>query len=84
MAYTARRPNFLIAIYRNTMTKDEFRRGQKILCVSGAPNKAGIYGCACCRKIADLRRFKKLARRMAKARLRNADRKEFAKQDLGS
>lgn len=62
------------------MTKDDFRRYQKPLCVSGAPNKMGIYGCSCCRKVSDLGDFKKFARHAAKVRLRRETRREIANE----
>ena len=57
------------------MTKDEFRKFQKAYCVSGAPNKAGMYGCRCCRKIGFLNHFKKWARDMAKTEFRRETKK---------
>ncbi len=58
---------------------DDFRRQQKALCINGAPNRPGKYGCACCRGGrrwgANLNEFKKVSRRLAKARLRQADRR---------
>lgn len=59
------------------MTKDEFRMEQKKMCFSGAPNKCGIYGCPCCRDISHLGKFKKFSRKLAKARLKRATRKEI-------
>lgn len=51
-------------------TIDGFRKYQKRLCLSGAPNHVGIYGCYCCRKIRNLNKFKKWARKVAKSKFR--------------
>lgn len=59
------------------MTKDSFRIFQKIECKSGAPNKAGIYGCSCCRKFASLKDFKKWSRRLARTKLKKQDIYDF-------
>jgi hypothetical protein len=57
------------------MTKDSFRRFQKVECLSGAKytiptNNARLYGCGCCRKIPSLNKFKKWSRRLARRRLK--------------
>lgn len=61
------------------MTKDEFRKFQKEDCHSGSPNKQGIYGCPCCRKLSNLNHFKKMSRKLAKGKLRNETRKFIEK-----
>ena len=63
------------------MTKDEFRAHQKPFCGSGAPNKVGIYGCPCCRMLSNLNHFKKVVRKVAKARFRQAT-KKFIRSEL--
>jgi hypothetical protein len=62
------------------MTTDPFRRHQKALCVSGAPNRAGLYGCSCCRKLYHLGDFKRFARKHAKTQLRRETKKLVAEQ----
>lgn len=56
---------------------DEFRELQKKECNDGSRNKKGKYGCACCRKLYKLNHFKKMSRRLAKARLRQRFKKEI-------
>jgi hypothetical protein len=51
------------------MTKDLFRRLQKIECLNGS-NREMLYGCSCCRKISTLNKFKKWSRRLARRRLK--------------
>lgn len=60
-------------------TKDAFRREQKKMCVSGAPNHVGIYGCSCCRMLSDKGDFKKASRKLAKARFRQMTKGEILK-----
>lgn len=57
---------------------DEFRQLQKQDCGDGSPNKRNQYGCACCRKLSKLNHFKKMSRRLAKARFRQRTKKEIA------
>ena len=57
------------------MTKDGYRRFQKIECISGAPNHVGIYGCGCCRKIHTLSLFKTFCRRNARAKFKEETKK---------
>lgn len=55
---------------------DDFRRQQKIQCLNGSPSGGRAkYGCPCCREISDLNTFKKVSRRLARAKLKNEDRK---------
>lgn len=55
---------------------DNFRKFQKAECKDGAPNGGKRpYGCPCCRKIGDLNTFKKHTRRLARARLKNEDKR---------
>jgi hypothetical protein len=62
------------------MTRDEFRKHQKPLCRSGAPNRQGIYGCPCCRKVSNTNEFKKFARKTAKTKLRAETQREIRTQ----
>lgn len=56
---------------------DDFRKLQKIECYDFTTKKSHKYGCYCCRKIANLARFKKFSRKRAKTRLRNSDNQKF-------
>ena len=62
------------------MTRDSFRREQKKMCLSGAPNHVGIYGCPCCRMTANLNSFKKESRKLAKVRSNREALKDIQKQ----
>lgn len=64
---------------------DEFRRFQKAQCFDGAPNGGRRpYGCACCRPIRNLNSFKKVSRRLSRARLRQQDRRDdFSRPKIG-
>lgn len=53
---------------------DDFRRIQKSHCLDGSSRKHK-YGCHCCRKFGNisLNQFKKISRKVAKAKLRNEE-----------
>jgi hypothetical protein len=56
---------------------DLFRQAQKRLCHDHSrPRGRAPYGCPCCRRIANLRRHKASSRRLARARLAAAFRRE--------
>jgi hypothetical protein len=55
---------------------DEFRKLQKQECLNGG-TKELKYGCSCCRKIKNIQEFRKWARKLAKSRLKNQDRKDL-------
>jgi hypothetical protein len=57
------------------MTKDDFRKFQKPFCASASPTKRGIYGCPCCRKLSNLRDFKRMCRKAAKGQFRTETRR---------
>jgi len=59
---------------------DSFREEQKKECLDGSKNKRGKYGCSCCRKIRDLNEHKKFSRALARARLKNNDKKETSSE----
>lgn len=52
---------------------DDFRKLQKRECNDGSKKQAGKYGCACCRRIANLNVFKKVTRRRARHVLKQLD-----------
>lgn len=59
---------------------DDFRKEQKKECLDGSKNKHGKYGCRCCRKIRDLNEHKKFSRALARARLKQKDKKETSSE----
>jgi len=53
---------------------DAFRQMQKSFCSDGRPNGGTFpYGCPCCRKIANLRKFKKWTRKQARVKVKRLD-----------
>ena len=56
---------------------DDFRKLQKLECNDGSPKQAGVYGCHCCRRIANLNVFKKVFRRRTRRVLKQNDLKQF-------
>jgi hypothetical protein len=59
---------------------DDFRKEQKKESLDGSKNKRCRYGCRCCRKIRDLNEHKKFSRKLARARLKNNDKKETSSE----
>ena len=59
---------------------DDFRKEQKKECLDGSKNKRCRYGCKCCRKIHDLNKHKKSSRALARARLKNKDKKDLPEE----
>lgn len=61
---------------------DDFRREQKKFCKMAGNSLGGKnkYGCGCCRKIPDLRKFRKYSRRWAKSAFRRMTKIEIANQ----
>ena len=59
---------------------DDFRKEKKKQCLDGSQNKRCRYGCRCCRKIRDLNEHKKYSRALARARLKNKDKKDLPEE----
>lgn len=58
---------------------DQFRMLQKKECKNGGKIELK-YGCSCCRKIKNVQKFKKWARKLAKSRLKNMDKKDLTEE----
>lgn len=59
---------------------DDFRKEQKKKCLDGSKNKRSKYGCSCCREIKNLTKHKKFCRTLARARLKQKDKKETSSE----
>ena len=56
---------------------DSFREEQKKESLDGSKDKRCRYGCRCCLKIRDLNEHKKFSRALARARLKQKDKKDL-------
>lgn len=59
---------------------DDFRKEQKKESLDWSRHKRCRYGCRCCRKIRDLNEHKKFSRKLARARLKNNDKKDLPEE----